>query len=247
MQKIDLNCDMGEGLATDAAIMPFISSANIACGYHAGDDAVMQQTVSLALAHHVAIGAHPGFADKTNFGRTEMQLPLNEVFDLVAEQVFQLQKIANANGSKLHHVKPHGALYNMSANDALLADTIAKAVYHIDKTLVLFGLSGSYSISEAKKIGLRTASEVFADRTYQPNGRLTPRSEANALIDSEAACLQQVVQLIGQQTVKATNGQTISIVAETICLHGDGDHALPFAKAIHQTLRKHPIQIQPIV
>lgn len=246
MQTIDLNCDMGEGFANDAQLMPWISSVNIACGYHAGDADSMQRTLALAIEHQLAIGAHPGFADKANFGRTEVLLPLNEVFDLVITQVQLLQQMAVDMGARLNHVKPHGALYNMSARDALLANTIAKAVYTVDSELVLFGLSGSHSISEAEKIGLRTASEVFADRTYQPNGSLTPRSAANALISSEEECLQQVLQMIEQKTVTATNQQAVPIVADTVCLHGDGVHALDFARAIFHKLQQHRIQIQPL-
>lgn len=246
MQTINLNCDMGEGFANDAQLMPWISSVNIACGYHAGDADSMQRTLALAIEHQLAIGAHPGFADKANFGRTEVLLPLNEVFDLVITQVQLLQQMAVDMGARLNHVKPHGALYNMSARDALLANTIAKAVYTVDSELVLFGLSGSHSISEAEKIGLRTASEVFADRTYQPNGSLTPRSAANALIGSEEECLQQVLQMIEQKTVTATNQQAVPIVADTVCLHGDGEHALDFARAIFHKLQQHRIQIQPL-
>ncbi|MCA6455803.1 MAG: LamB/YcsF family protein [Chitinophagaceae bacterium] len=246
MQTIDLNCDMGEGFANDAQLMPWISSVNIACGYHAGDADSMQRTLALAIEHQLAIGAHPGFADKANLGRTEVLLPLNEVFDLVITQVQLLQQMAVDMGARLNHVKPHGALYNMSARDALLANTIAKAVYTVDSELVLFGLSGSHSISEAEKIGLRTASEVFADRTYQPNGSLTPRSAANALIGSEEECLQQVLQMIEQKTVTATNQQAVPIVADTVCLHGDGEHALDFARAIFHKLQQHRIQIQPL-
>ncbi len=237
---------MGEGLSNDAQLMPWISSANIACGYHAGNESIMQQTVLLAMQYSVAIGAHPGFADKANFGRTEKKLPLNEMFDLVAEQVYLLKKIAEQNGAQLHHVKPHGALYNMSAKDALLANTIAKAVFLVDKNLVLFGLSGSYSIREAGKIGLQTAAEVFADRTYCADGSLTPRTAPNALIESEQVCLQQVLQMIQQQTVTSTDQQTIPVTAETICLHGDGTHAVTFAQQVYQTLQTHSIQIQSI-
>lgn len=246
MQTIDLNCDMGEGFAHDAQLMPWISSVNIACGYHAGDADSMQRTLALAIEHQLAIGAHPGFADKANFGRIEVLLPLNEVFDLVITQVQLLRQMAVKMGARLNHVKPHGALYNMSARDALLANTIAKAVYTVDSELVLFGLSGSHSISEAEKIGLRTASEVFADRTYQPNGSLTPRSAANALIGSEEECLQQVLQMIEQKTVTATNKQAVSIIADTVCLHGDEEHALDFARAIFYKLQQHHIQIQPL-
>ncbi|MBI2284354.1 MAG: LamB/YcsF family protein [Bacteroidetes bacterium] len=246
MRTIDLNCDMGEGFANDAQLMPWISSVNIACGYHAGDADSMQRTLALAIEHQLAIGAHPGFADKANFGRIEVLLPLNEVFDLVITQVQLLQQMAVQMGARLNHVKPHGALYNMSARDALLANTIAKAVYTVDSGLVLFGLSGSHSISEAEKIGLRTASEVFADRTYQPNGSLTPRSADNALIGSEEVCLQQVLQMIEQKTVTATNQQEVPIVADTVCLHGDGEHALDFARTIFHKLQQQHIQIQPL-
>lgn len=247
MQTIDLNCDLGEGLANDALLMPWISSANIACGYHAGDTATMQKTIALAIEHHVAIGAHPGFADKTHFGRIEMNLPLNEIFDLVTEQVWQLQQLAKQMGTSLQHVKPHGALYNMSARDALLANTIAKAVYTIDQKLVLFGLSGSLSISEAEKIGLPTASEVFADRTYQSDGSLTPRSQPGAMISSTEQCLQQVLEMIQQQTVTTADQQKIPINAQTVCLHGDGEQAVAFAQLIYQELENNQIRIQRII
>lgn len=247
MQTIDLNCDLGEGLTNDALLMPWISSANIACGYHAGDIDSMQKTITLAIEHQVAIGAHPGFADKTNFGRTELRLPLNEIFDLVTEQVWQLQQMAKQMGGSLQHVKPHGALYNMSARDALLANTIAKAVYTIDHNLVLFGLSGSLSISEAEKIGLPTASEVFADRTYQPDGSLTPRSQPGALIESTEQCLQQVLEMIQQQTVTATNQKSVPIKAQTLCLHGDGEQAVVFAQLIYRALENNQISIQPVI
>lgn len=247
MQTIDLNCDLGEGLANDALLMPWISSANIACGYHAGDTATMQKTIALAMEHQVAIGAHPGFADKPNFGRIEMNLPLNEIFDLVTEQVWQLQQLAKQMGASLQHVKPHGALYNMSARDALLANTIAKAVYTIDHNLVLFGLSGSLSISEAEKIGLPTASEVFADRTYQSDGSLTPRSQPGAMISSTEQCLQQVLEMIQQQTVTTADQQKIPINAQTVCLHGDGEQAVAFAQLIYQELENNQIKIQRII
>jgi len=246
INMIDLNCDMGEGLTNDALLMPHITSANIACGYHAGDETIIKHTLELALLNGVAVGAHPGFADKTNFGRTEIQLPLEEVYGIVGEQVALLQKMAENAGTKLHHVKPHGALYNMSAKDPVLANTIAKAVYDIDSQLILFGLSGSHSIAEAKKAGLKTASEVFADRTYQSNGSLTPRTQPGALIETAERSIQQVLQMIQQQTVTSTDNKQVPIIAETVCLHGDGEHAVEFAKIIQQTLLKHHIQIQTI-
>src|SRR5688572_11720134 len=167
---IDINCDMGEGMANDAAIMPYISSANIACGYHAGDRDTMRQTVELCLKHQVAVGAHPGFDDKKDFGRTPMQLSFKALYDLVSRQLDDLNKICQELNATLHHVKPHGAMYNMAAKDPEMSRTIAQAVFHFNPQLIYYGLSGSWMISEAKKIGLRTAHEVFADRTYQTNG-----------------------------------------------------------------------------
>lgn len=246
MHTIDINCDLGEGFPTDAQIMPFISSANIACGYHAGNESSMQQTVALALASHVAIGAHPGFADKDNFGRREVQLSSNELFDLVTEQIYGLSKIAASNQTKIHHVKPHGALYTMSARDPVIAATVAKAIYAIDPGLLLVGLSGSNSISAAKKLGLQTVSEVFADRTYEADGSLTSRTLANAFIDSTEQCIKQVRQMILEKTVTTKNEQLIPITAQTICIHGDGTRAVDFAFAIFQTLQQHQIQIQSI-
>ena len=242
-KQIDLNCDMGEGMDNDALLMPLISSANIACGYHAGDDAIMRATVALAKQSGVSIGAHPGFVDKENFGRTEMQLSENELYQLVWDQIQLLQIIAKEIDTILHHVKPHGALYNMAARDAAMARVIVQAVKDVDATLIFYGLSGSHLISEAKALGLRTASEVFADRTYQDNGSLTPRSQANALIHDQAISLKQVLQMIQEQTVTAVSGKTVSLTAETICIHGDGPHAVSFAKQINTTLKSASIDI----
>lgn len=246
MKTIDLNCDMGEGMENDAVIMPFISSVNIACGYHAGDEEIMKRTVQLAIEKNVAIGAHPSFPDKENFGRTDMHLPPAEVYDLVTRQIHLLDEIVKAAGSSLHHVKPHGALYNMAARGKKLATVIALAVKDVNDKLILYGLSGSHLIHEAKAIGLRTASEVFADRTYQDNGRLTPRSEPGALIEDENRSVQQVLQMIIEETVTAVSGKLIPIVAETICIHGDGRHAAGFAKKIHSSLKEKNIDIKTI-
>jgi 5-oxoprolinase (ATP-hydrolysing) subunit A len=246
MLSIDLNCDMGEGIGNDEQIMPFISSANIACGYHAGDDDIMKRTIELALQYNVAIGAHPSFNDRQNFGRTEIELSETALYDLITTQVALLQKIAAASGTRLHHVKPHGALYNMAAKDAEMSYTIAKAVKDIDDTLILYGLSNSHLIREAKKMNLQTASEVFADRTYQPDGSLTPRSQPNALITDEATSIQQVLQMALQQTVTAATGNVIQINAQTICLHGDGKHAVQFAARINQSLKQKGIAIKAI-
>jgi UPF0271 protein len=240
---VDLNCDMGEGMSTDELIMPFISSANIACGYHAGDEKTIWKTMDLALKHHVAIGAHVSFFDKKNFGRSEMNLPADEIYDLVTQQLIISKEMADSFETKIRHVKPHGALYNMSAKDTVLAKTIAQAVKDFDENLILFGLSGSHSIAEAKKIGLKTASEVFADRTYQDDGRLTPRTQTNALIENPHNVIEQVLQMIKEGTVTGISGKKIPIVAETMCIHGDGKHAVEFAKAIHEALQKEGIGI----
>lgn len=234
--RIDLNCDTGEGVGNDAAIMPYVTSANIACGYHAGDETTARQTIELALKYNVRIGAHPSFMDRKNFGRKEMNVPADEVYKWVQEQINFLNNIVAAYGAKLHHVKPHGALYNMAARDPLLAKTIVQAVKHFDKNLVLFGLSGSCLISEAKAAGLQTASEVFADRTYQDDGSLIPRSQPNALIEDEDAAVQQVLQMVDEGSVTTVLGKRIPIVAETVCIHGDGKHAVAFAKRLHREL-----------
>jgi len=237
--QIDINCDMGEGIGNDEAIMPFITSANIACGYHAGDEKTMRQTIVLAKKYGVNIGAHPSFLDRENFGRTEINCTPEEVYGLVKTQLLLFKKLADECEVVIHHVKPHGALYNQSAKDNAVAKAIAYAVKDFDATLVLFGLSGSTSISEANAIGLRTGSEVFADRTYQDDGSLTPRSQNNALIEEEAKAIQQVLQIAQKKTVTTLSGKDIPIIAETICLHGDGKHAVQFAKNIHHTLQQH--------
>jgi len=244
MAYIDLNCDMGEGRDTDAAIMPFISSANIACGYHAGNRDIMLRTATLARQHQVAIGAHPGFADKENFGRAEQQLPDNALYDLVTTQVYALQVICRSLQAPLMHVKPHGALYNMAARTPAMARIIAKAVHDVDPQLCLFGLSNSALIQAARDAGLKAASEVFADRTYQDDGTLTPRSHSSALIDNEAQAIQQVLQMVTGQKVTSVNGHTVPIVAETICIHGDGAHAIAFARALHTALHDHHLTIR---
>ncbi|HEU5290414.1 MAG TPA: 5-oxoprolinase subunit PxpA [Cyclobacteriaceae bacterium] len=244
--NIDINCDMGEGMPTDAALMPFISSANIACGYHAGNHDIMRKTVELCLRHNVAIGAHPGFDDRKNFGRTSVQLSSSELYDLVTSQLHALNKICKESDAALHHVKPHGAMYNMAAKDPGMSNTLAKAVVDFNPRLIYFGLSGSYMISEAKKVGLKTAHEVFADRTYQPNGSLTPRTNEHALIQDENEMLKQVLLMIKQNRVVATDKSILPIQAETICIHGDGEHALQFAGAIYNQLRQEGVTVQPI-
>lgn len=245
MRSIDINCDMGEGIGNDAALMPLISSANIACGYHAGDEQTMKETVRLAIAHGASIGAHVSFPDKENFGRSEMMLPAEEIYKLVQDQLYLLRSVTSPYSVSIHHVKPHGALYNMSAREADLAKIIAKAVYDFDPSLILMGLSGSHSITEAKAIGIRTASEVFADRRYEENGSLRSRSLPGAMVEDEDSSLQQVLQMISG-TVTAWSGKIIPVAADTICIHGDGAHAVEFATRINQTLKSHSIDIKAI-
>lgn len=251
MLSIDLNCDMGESfgawrMGNDAELMNFVSSVNVACGFHAGDSTTMRETVQMAQKKGVAIGAHPSFPDLQGFGRREMSLSPQEVFDIVLYQVSALKGICEAFGAKLRHVKPHGALYNSAAKNAKLAKAIAEAVKKIDENLVFFGLSGSHLISEAERIGLKTASEVFADRTYQNDGSLTPRSQPNALISSTEESIRQVLQMIKEKTVTAVTGEIIPITAETICIHGDGKHAVEFAQTINQRLKSENIKIEAI-
>ena len=246
MASIDLNCDMGEGMNNDEQLMPFISSANIACGFHAGNADIMKRTLEAALRNGVAIGAHPGFNDKKNFGRTKMQLSSNELYDLITYQIYLLQNICDEFNVRIHHIKPHGALYNMAAKNIEMSKTIAEAIKDVDEHFILYGLSGSHLINEAKKINLKTASEVFADRTYQNDGSLTSRNFSNALIENENISVQQVLQMVQKQSVTSVSGNTIKIKADTICIHGDGKHAIDFAKKINQTLKQNNIEIKTI-
>ncbi|SMB98293.1 LamB/YcsF family protein [Hymenobacter roseosalivarius DSM 11622] len=246
---VDLNCDMGESfgayrLGHDAAILPYVTSANIACGFHAGDPAVMRQTVRLALQHQVAIGAHPGLPDLVGFGRREMAVSPQEAYDLVVYQMGALGGFLTAEGGKLHHVKPHGALYNMAAVNAPLAEAIAEAAYRVNPELVLYGLAGSELTKAGTRIGLRVAHEVFADRTYQPDGTLTSRRLPDALLTTAEEAARQVVRMVKEGTVRAQQGSDVAIRADTICLHGDGAHALEFARHIHQTLQSQGISLQ---
>ncbi|MGC4035486.1 MAG: 5-oxoprolinase subunit PxpA [Chitinophagaceae bacterium] len=246
MLKIDINCDMGEGIGNDEGLMPFISSANIACGLHAGDEQMMRQTIDLCIKYNVAPGSHPSFDDRKNFGRNEMHLSSDEIYDLVTKQIKTLKKIADEKDIRLHHVKPHGALYNMAARDAGIAEAIAKAVMNVDPSLILYGLAGSHSIAEAKKIGLKTANEVFADRTYQDDGSLTSRKLAGALIENTDIAIAQAISMIKDRRVHSLSGKKIVLDAETICIHGDGKHAVEFANAIYTQLKKEGIAINAI-
>ena len=250
MKVIDLNCDMGESfgvyeLGNDAAIMPYITSANIACGFHAGDPATMRRTVQLALRMDVAIGAHPGLQDLIGFGRRKMDITPQEAYNLVLYQIGALRAFVDAEGGKLQHVKPHGALYNMAVRSRSLAEAIAEAVYDADPTMQLFAPHASELLQAGQRIGLRTVSEVFADRTYQADGSLTPRHEAGALIYHVEAAVRQVIRMVTEGKVSTQQGTDIAIKAETVCIHGDGEHALRFAQRIHASLHEAGISIRP--
>ncbi len=248
MGHIDINCDLGEGFGNysmpyDEALFDSISSANIACGFHAGDPAVMQKTVLMAISKGVAIGAHPGFQDLQGFGRREMKIAPKEAYQITLYQIGALYGFVKASTAKLNHVKPHGALYNMAAKDATLAEAIAQAVFDFDPALILYGLSGSELIRAGQKIGLRTASEVFADRTYQDDASLTPRTQANALITDSNVAIAQVLHMIKEQRVLSTNQNLIKIEAQTVCIHGDGAHAVAFARLLKENLSGEGISI----
>lgn len=251
MAQVDLNCDMGESfgayqMGTDLQIMPLVSSANIACGFHAGDPSVMHKTLVAAVAQGVAIGAHPGLPDLVGFGRRTMQITPQEAYDMVVYQVGALAGFAKVAGVSLHHVKPHGALYNMAAKDRALADAIARAVRDIDASLVLYGLAGSELIRAGEAAGLKVASEVFADRSYQADGSLTPRSQPNALLESDEKAVLQVLTMVTEKRVKAVTGEWVALEADTICIHGDGAHALSFAHKVKAALQQAGVEIKAV-
>jgi UPF0271 protein len=245
---IDLNCDMGEGMATDADIFPFISSANIACGAHAGDEDTMRITVERALRHGVAIGAHPSYPDRAHFGRVDLLgsiLRPEDLPEMLTDELHRLQKICREFGARLHHVKPHGALYNRAAKDPGVSALIVQAVAAFDSSLLLYGLSGSETGRLADLHGLTFVSEVFADRTYQADGSLTPRTEPNALIEDPAIAVAQVIRMVRKGVVLTTDTppRAIPLTAQTVCIHGDGPHAVSFAQTIHAALQNNGIAI----
>ena len=251
MLSIDINCDMGESthlwrydIENDLKLLRYVSSINIACGMHAGDSYTMHELVNAASIEGIAVGAHPGFADRDNFGRTNHNLSHDYIYDLIIYQIGALDAFMRVTDERLHHVKPHGALYNMAAKDADIAGAICKAVYDYDPNLKLYGLSGSKLIEAATATGLKTCSEVFADRTYQDDGHLTPRTEPNALIHDTEQSLEQVLQMVMQRTVTSVNEKEVPIVADTICVHSDGEHALQFAREIKAVLLMNGVEVK---
>jgi len=242
MKHIDLNCDLGEGAGHDAELMPLISSANIACGAHAGSLETMIETVELANKYEVGIGAHPGFFDLENFGRTERAISPPEAGRLVLMQIEQLFEVA---GDKLRHVKLHGALYNQVSRDAFLADSIVSEIARLWPNLTLFALAGSQLARSARSRGLHLAEEVFADRTYQSDGSLTPRTHANGLIQDPAAAVAQVLAMVDRGVVRSTEGPEIAVVADTVCVHGDSPQALAFVRRLREELAAAGIAVKP--
>ena len=242
--KIDLNVDLGEGCNYDEALLAQVSSANVACGWHAGDAGTMQQVVRWALACGVAIGAHPSFPDRENFGRTEMQLPLDDIRAGMLYQIGALAAIVRAQGGWLSHVKPHGALYNQAARDPALAETIVEAIRAFDTDLAIFGLAGGEL--DRKAAGMQAVDEVFADRGYNPDGSLVKRGTPGALIEREEDALAQTLMMVREQRVRAIDGTLVPIRAQTVCLHGDGEHALDFARRIRGFLLDEGIDVAPV-
>jgi UPF0271 protein len=241
--QIDLNADVGEGIGDDEGVVALVSSANIACGFHAGNPLLMRRTVQLARSHNVAIGAHPGFDDPEGFGRRDMQLSAAELENLVAYQIGALAGVAAADGARLSHVKPHGALYNMAARDAAMAQAIARAVRAVDASLVLFGLSGSELVAAGDRAGLRVASEVFADRGYRPDGSLAPRGTPDAVITDAAEVARRAVAMATKQGVTCADGTNIRVNADTICIHGDTPGAAALARAVRDGLTRAGIEV----
>ncbi len=242
--KIDLNADLGEGL-DDAPLLPFLSSANVACGLHAGGPSVMDRTVALALERGVRIGAHPGYPDRENFGRTDMQLAPGELHSLVLYQLGALDALVRARGGALSHVKAHGALYNRAARDRALARAFAEAVRAFREDLVVVGLAGSVQLEEARSAGLPAAGEAFADRRYLPDGSLMPRAQPGSVLHDPAEVAEQALAIVRDGSVVASDGSRVAVSAQTLCLHGDTKGAVELAGAIRAALEGAGVEIAP--
>jgi 5-oxoprolinase (ATP-hydrolysing) subunit A len=247
--RVDLNADVGESLGPwvlghDPGMMASVTSVSVACGFHAGDPGVMRETVALALQHGVAIGAHPSFPDLTGFGRRQMRLSPREIEDLVVYQVGALSAVAAAQGGRLQHVKPHGALYNMAAGEPPLAAAIARAIASVDPGLMLVGLSGSALIDAGRDAGLRTASEVFADRGYRADGSLLPRDAKGALVHDAGLVSVRAVEMVRHQAVTLDDGQRMRLQPDTICIHGDTTDAPVLARAVRRALEQAGVDVR---
>jgi UPF0271 protein len=241
---VDLNADLGEGAPDDAELLALVSSANIACGWHAGDARLMQATVAAALASGVAIGAHPSYPDRESFGRSEMQLAPADVRADLIYQIGALDALVRAAGGRLHHVKPHGALYNQAARDPELADAIAAAVLDVNPALAIYGLAGGELLKAAERAGLRAVAEVFADRGYRADGSLVARSQPGAFIENTDEAVARTLRMVREGVVQAVTGEIVPLQAQTICLHGDGPHALAFGRALHAALNQAGVQLR---
>jgi UPF0271 protein len=240
---VDLNSDLGEGAGHDNEILDLVSSANIACGFHAGDPTSIFATIQAALERGVALGAHPSFPDRENFGRTEMTMPPSEVYSSVAFQIGGFQALARAAGGRMNHVKAHGALYNMAARDRLLADVIANAVFALDPKLILFAPSASQLDYAATELGLVTASEVFADRNYMADGSLVPRSHADAFVHDPVEAADRIIRILREGKVRAIDGSDVSVSATTVCVHGDNPQAVAFVRKVRERLELEDVLI----
>ena len=244
MKKVDLNCDLGESfgnykLGMDEQILPLITSANIACGFHASDPVVMSRTVKMAAESGVATGAHPGYQDLVGFGRRNMKVAPAEVTDIVMYQIGALKAFCRANGIAMQHVKPHGAMYNM-------AETICRGIKAVNPDLILLGPGSGKMVKAAKALGLKTAGEVFADRAYMEDGTLVPRSQEGAMITDEEEAVARVLEMVQKGTVTAITGKKIAVQADSICVHGDGQKALLFVQKIRSELEKAGVVIAPM-
>lgn len=251
MYKVDLNCDLGESfgnykLGLDGEVIKYISSANIACGYHASDPLVMSETVKLAKENNVSIGAHPGFPDLMGFGRRNVAVSPAEAKAYILYQIGALDAFCKANGTKLVHVKPHGALYNMAASDIKLAKAICEGIYEYDKNLIILALSGSKMIEAAKDVGIKYASEVFADRAYEDDGSLVSRRKEGAVIHDEDLAVSRVIRMIKEKKVTTISGKDITISADSVCIHGDNEHALEFARKMRAAFEKEGIVVSSL-
>ena len=251
MRVIDLNCDMGEfpeavADGTQEALLRFITSANIACGGHAGDEITMRTTIEQALRHNAAIGAHPGYPDRENFGRVDLNLPGEVVSRFVYEQVAELARVAAALGARIGHVKPHGALYNQAVHNRDLAKAIAQGVARWNRGAVLVGLAGSPMLDVFREQGFAVAAEAFADRRYEPDGTLRTRKHRDALLHDPQQAAAQALSIVREQSVTASNGTKVSLNAQTLCIHGDTPGATQIAAAVAQALRNARVRLSPL-
>ena len=243
---VDLNADVGEGRGQDAALLRIVSSANIACGFHAGDRGTMRATVALCREHGVAVGAHPSFPDLDGFGRREMTLSPREIEECVTSQLRALADIAAAQGVRMRHVKPHGALYNMAAGDRAVADVVARAVAAFDPALVLFALAGSALIAAGDRAGLATAAEAFADRAYRADGSLVPRTEPGAVLHDAGIVVPRAIAMVRDGAVVADDGTRLTLRVDTICVHGDTPAAADLAARLRAALEEAGIAVAPV-